>query len=449
MIDVKLIAETNQEVEDLTSHAAKTCYTSKAPQMGQRIDVKNALFNTGHHTTLQHNYFTFALEGISVGAVTFGLHLASPFYNTDQRSGRYSKMYSNPDLESIEKYISHFYPDLKNKDEILDFIKMGTDIYSENINEAIPLVKKALKDERPFINEEALERSAPKVAQEQLRNFISIVAPTALDFTINISALTAFYRAAWTPELKEVFGKMKDEVIKAHPEVEYMFEEKSQRNESWSPKLEKDVAIVKDLPELKLLACDIDEDSIDLNKYNKDSVDVNYFTPEKMENNVNTIKTEVAFSIATMGQDQRHRAIKRTAPTFTGNFYLPKLMQQIPSLKEKAEEYMNLWLKLAKEIPSTLATVIAPYGAMVKYKKLSDINGLQHEQGKRTCFCAQEEIYWVSALTRKALQEKGYNKTCEIFAPACYSDKCIEGKRYCGRDLKNERDNSFFPHREV
>ncbi|MCV6599416.1 MAG: FAD-dependent thymidylate synthase [Alphaproteobacteria bacterium] len=447
MINVELIAETNQEIEDLTSHAAKTCYTSKVPKMGQKIDVKNALFNTGHHTTLQHSYFTFSIEGISVSAATFGLHLASPFYNTDQRSGRYSKMYSNPDLEQIKAYINHFYPNLNKLDKVMDFIKLGTDIYSDNIDKLTPLVAEKLKKERPFSRDDAIERTAPKIAQEQLRNFISIIAPTALDFTVNISALTAYYRSAWTPELKEIFGKMKDAVIQKHPEVSYMFDENKNRDINWHPEFERNYSKVKDLPELKLLEVNIDEKALDLEKYNKDSVDINYFTPEKMENNVQTIKTEVNFSVATMGQDQRHRTIKRTAPSFTGDFYLPKLTQEVPELKEKAEKYMDLWLEISKSIPKTLATAIAPYGAMVRYKKLSDINALQHEQGKRTCFCAQEEIYWVSVLTREALKEKGYKKVCEIFAPACYNDKCIEGKRYCGRDLKDIEN--FFPHRLV
>lgn len=450
MIDVKLISEMDINPEDLTSHAAKSCYTSEPPIIGQKINVKEALFETGHHTTLQHNYFTFALEGISVGAVTFGLHLASPFYNTDQRSGRYSTMYDKPDFEAVEKYISHYYPNLENKQDVLDFVKLGTDIYAESIAKGTELVKEQLKIERPFAPEKAIERTAPKVAQEQLRNFISTIAPTGLDFTVNLSALAALYRSAWSPELRDIYGKMKDAVIEKHPEIFYMFEEDKIRNTDWAPKIDSSSVEVKDTPEVSLLSVDIDEDVLNLDKIAKDAVDLNYFTPEKMENNVNTIKTEIEVSVATMGQDQRHRTIKRTAPKFTGAFYLPKLMQEIPGLKDKAEEFMAKWEEISKTIPETLATSIAPYGAMVKYKKLSDINGLQHEQGKRTCWCAQEEIYWVAVLTRKALESKGLHKLCKIFAPACYTGKCVEGKRYCGRNLQCKKDGcDFFPHRLV
>ena len=59
MIKANLIAKTDVEPRILSSHAAKTCYTSKVPELGATIDVENRLFKPGHHTTLQHNYFTF------------------------------------------------------------------------------------------------------------------------------------------------------------------------------------------------------------------------------------------------------------------------------------------------------------------------------------------------------------------------------------------------------
>ena len=99
MIKVSLIAKTDEIPLNLVSHAAKTCYTSKVPEMGKLIDVENNLFKTGHHTTFQHNFFTFNIDGLSISSATFGLHLTHPFYNTDQRSGRFSKMYSNPDVK--------------------------------------------------------------------------------------------------------------------------------------------------------------------------------------------------------------------------------------------------------------------------------------------------------------------------------------------------------------
>ena len=65
---VELIAETNVDPIVLSSHAAKKCYTAENPTLGQLIDVNARLFTPGHHTTLQHNYFTFSLEDVPVSA---------------------------------------------------------------------------------------------------------------------------------------------------------------------------------------------------------------------------------------------------------------------------------------------------------------------------------------------------------------------------------------------
>ncbi|MDY6407539.1 MAG: FAD-dependent thymidylate synthase, partial [Pseudomonadota bacterium] len=65
MISIKLQARTDAHVTSLASYAAKVCYTAEAPQMGDLIKVKERLFDPGHHTTLEHNHFTFLMEGVS------------------------------------------------------------------------------------------------------------------------------------------------------------------------------------------------------------------------------------------------------------------------------------------------------------------------------------------------------------------------------------------------
>ena len=449
MIEVKLIAQTDKEPEDLISYSAKTCYTASMPKFGERINVENALFRTGHHTTLQHTFFSFELTNISVGAIYFGLHMTAPFYNTDQRSGRYSKMYNNPDLDGIKSYILEYYPNLESIDDVMEYIKMGLDIYAENIEEATENADKALREERPFVKDDYYKAQAPKVAQEKLRSFIPLISPTALVYTVNLSALAAYYRSAWSPEMRDVFKKMKDLVIEKHPNLSYMFEEHLMRDKDWSPKRDLSTITIKDGPEAKLIGYDIDEDSLNLDNISKDAVDTNYFDPEKMNNNINTVKTEVEVSLATMGDNHRHRMVKRTAPELTGGFYLAEILQEIPGLKEKAILFMEKFRDICDKVPDTLASSITPYGAMVKYKKLADINALQHEQAKRSCWCAQEEIHWVSVLVRQALEKEGFSKACEIFAPSCYSGKCVEGKRYCGRDLSTRGKPEFFHKRKA
>lgn len=446
MIKVSLIAKTNELPLNLISHAAKTCYTANVPEMGTTMDVENNLFKTGHHTTLQHNFFTFNISGLSVSSTIFGLHLTHPFYNTDQRSGRFSKMYVKPDFEEIQNYILSFWPDC-DIESVMELIKRGREIYKGNIKKATEIAGNFIREERPNANDEYIEMNAGKIAQEQMRMFISTISPTALDYTINLSALTAIYRAAWSPELKYMTNQMKDLVLNEHPDLAYMFNEKTAREDNWAPKMNFNNIQIKTSPTCEVLEIDFNK-TIQLDIASKDSVDLRYFTPENMDNSVSTIKTRVELSLATMGQDQRHRSIKRSTPELTGSFYLPPIPKEL-GLENIALEYMQQYAELAIRIDKNLALAIAPYGVMASYTKLSDLNGLIHEQEKRLCWSAQEEIYHASKQLHDYLMEHNHKDLAEKLTPACYKKACIEGRRYCGRDVSKLKTDKSIPPRKI
>jgi len=446
MIKVSLIAKTDESPLNLISHAAKTCYTAAVPEMGTIIDVENNLFKTGHHTTLQHNFFTFNISGLSVSSTIFGLHLTHPFYDTDQRSGRFSKMYVKPDFEEISDYILSFWPDCDIK-MVMDFIKTGRKLYKDNIKKATEIARMFIQDERPNASDEYVEVNAGKIAQEQTRMFISTISPTALDYTINLSTLTAMYRSAWSPELRYIISKMKDLILENFPDLTYMFDERVIRKDNWAPKANFNDIAVKLSPSCEVLEINVN-DMIRIDNEMVDSVDLRYFTPENMNNSISTIKTKVELSLATMGQDQRHRAIKRSVPELTGSFYLPPILKEL-GLEEIALEYMKQYVSLSQMVDKNLALAVAPYGVMTSYTKLSDLNGLIHEQEKRLCWSAQEEIYHLSKQLHDHFVNHGYLNLAEKLTPACYRKSCIEGRRYCGRDLIKIKENKEIPQRKV
>ena len=84
-------------------------------------------------------------------------------------------------------------------------------------------------------------------------------------------------------------------------------------------------------------------------------------------------------------------------------------------------------------------------------KKMADLNALIHEQGKRTCWCAQEEIYHLSVALREVLAEIPEAKELlSVLAPPCFvCGKCQEGARYCGRDIKGTSKENYFSKRKV
>lgn len=454
MIKVELLPDT-VTIPEKISFVAKGCYQAEKPKIGELINIKNALFETGHHTTLQHNAFSFFIEGIAISDVTFGLHLASPFYNSSQRSGRFcGKMFDNPDFDFLSAYIRRYWPNIPEEQHkgIMDFVGSGIRMYRDNIAKATEVAKQFIKEERPFASEKYIEQNAPKFAQEQLRVFISTIFPTALTFTINLSALVAFYRVAWSPPLIDIITLMADILLQKYPELGYMFVRRDGNNPfSQLPRVEPlrwlDGILVKPKSHLD----SVGNSSKFINPLPEDvhPLDLLHFDPIYMDNNVEEIKTKVEISIATMGQDQRHRTVERSKPNFTGNFYLPPIPKHL-GLESEALGIMESWLSLwSNEIPQTLSTAIAPYGAMVGYRKSASYNDAIHETAKRLCWCAQEEIFHLNLSLRKQVvsQEGKDSPLLQIFSPHCVrTGKCGEGNRYCGRDIKN---SSCFTERKI
>lgn len=455
MIRVELLYATACNPIESASHAALECYQAEPPQMGKRINVEDVLFRPGHHTTLQHFYFTFNIEGISVGDITFGMHLASPFYNSDQRSGRFcAKMFVDPDFRSIEKYVRKFWPEISSaaRRDIMKYVENGVGIYHDNIGQATKAARELICKERPFAKGKYVEQNAPKFAQEQLRTFIPVIFPTGFDYTINLSALVAIYQSAWTPAMRYVADAMADIVIHEYEELAFMFDAKNLNRKDWGVPVESGARSgLSNSPSLELL------DIIGLDAFKKAEygemhpTDKLHFRPELMDNSVGEVRTRIEISTATMGQDQRHRTIRRSSPVFTGTLYCPPIAKVI-GLENEAVGFQKKWLELTERVPSSLATIIAPYGANVSYVKVSEFNALIHEQAKRLCWCAQEEIYCISNKLRKEISMK-YGMDCpllSVLAPPCFENgKCLEGPRYCGRDIELRHGEEYFPRRSV
>lgn len=440
MINVKLIAKTDVGPQELASFSAKGCYKDEEPHMGEVMDVETNLFNVGHHTTLQHNYFTFWIEGIAVSDITFGLHLANPFYNSSQRSGRFcAKMFANPDYEIIGGYIKQFWPDLTvySYNEAINFVRHGIKIYQNNIAKATEMAARLIEEERPFASRKYIDQNAPKFAQEQLRVFIPTIFPTALTITLDLSAIGAMYRSAFSPAMLFLTEKMAGIILSLYPDLEYLFK-RDDDIDVHIVQCEESVGIMIKPYHLRIISTGDDKRFIMPEPKDLHPTDLLHFNPKYMDNNTEEIKTEIEISVATMGQDQRHRIIKRGLPNFTGNFYLPPIPHLL-GLEFDAGELLGKYFSLL--VPKNLKRALAPYGMMVRYRKTASYNAVIHELGKRLCWCAQEEIFHLALKLRAEIIREKEKKSplLEMFPPSCIrTGKCGEGGRYCGRDLKSD-----------
>lgn len=491
MITVKLLPGNRVSPIVAASFGALSCYMSKFPKWGKIIDTFNKLFKTGHHTTFMSapSYFTFQIEGISVGDITFGLHLSSPFYNSSQRSGRYcSAMFIkfvkrikaklreylvkvfpayrpeefeevveefNPEkkLEEIKSYIKEFWPEVRGGklNLVMDYVQFGISVFQANIEAATIKAVELAKKERPFVRAESLEANAPRFAQEQLRMFIPVITSTGIVYTVNLISLIALWESSHTPAMRYTTGEMVRQVLEKFPKLSPMFNEGNRRKDDWAMMISARVERISTEPRAELLSIDEEDNFVLPNPFHRHPVDKLHYVPELMDNSVGDIKSSVVLSVATMGQDQRHRTLRRGKPEFTSEFYLPPIPNEL-GLKDKALGMLLKWQALYSEIPASLAMILAPYGAMVSYKKRGSFLAIDHEQGKRTCWCAQEEIYWAGVQLRKGIEKKlgSSHPLLQIFEPPCYrTGHCAEGDRYCGRDLKLRGKKNYFPRRNV
>ena len=113
-------------------------------------------------------------------------------------------MYDNPDMVDIHNTLTTYYPNVPSKyiTEACGFICRGLNIYAANKDKVTAMARDAIHRERPKANDKYVESNAPKFAQEQLRMFVSMIAPTALDWTVDLATICAFYRTAWTPFMR-------------------------------------------------------------------------------------------------------------------------------------------------------------------------------------------------------------------------------------------------------
>ena len=452
MIKVSLISEPNVNAEDLIAFGARSCYQPTEPKIGEKMDIKSRLFDVGHHTTFQHGHYTFFIEGIAIGDLTLGLHLTNVFYNSSQRSGRFcSQMFVSPDFDEIAGYLNYYDLNIREFIGAMDYLASGFRIYNRHLAKAESLARKFIREERPNASDGYIVQNALKIAQEQLRVFIPVILPTALTYTINLSALAALYHTAWSSPLMDLTQQMADLILKKNPNLNFIFS-RSERERQGLPMIRRFLSDsgcgISLKPHSQVVSFGDFQYFQVPNRQDLWPIDLLPFEPAFMDNNTQELKTDVEISLATMGQDQRHRTVRRGQPIFTGNFYLPPLPRCL-DLEADALALMNKWKENIfgnPNIPLTLACSLAPYGAMVKYRKSASYNALAHEFFKRLCWCTQEEIYHASVQVVEQIKSHLGPDSPLLAAmkpPCAMSGVCGEGKRYCGRDIAESVRNPF------
>jgi len=122
---------------DTAVGAARTCYAQnlikpedvkKKPELAEKIH--DAVYEAGHHTTIQHPQYGFTIKGISRQCLWTFLH-SHPFYNSEQQSQRYVEM-------KPENFVIPPIPESDEKEIFLDVVREQVKTYKEIIEDISP-----------------------------------------------------------------------------------------------------------------------------------------------------------------------------------------------------------------------------------------------------------------------------------------------------------------------
>lgn len=436
--------------------SAATCYQptfDDAYNKSENIDVHGTLFKAIHHTTMQHqsHYATFKIDNIPISLVTFGLHMGHPFYNSSQRSGRYCKTMfeSNSRFDQYVRTFVERHTSIANPDVLINWLHRGLNFFNENLDDAAQVALNALQRERPFYKQNA-EVQALRIAQDQLRCVLSTIAPTGLIHTVNITSLFALYLSAWNTPMKSLLQQMLDEFsesdfgefVKDIPdqEIEYTptfncMEERTQL--VYDPS----VRVLNSMEECRNIRSIIEKLYND--KQNKLPIDTLLFNPKfnpisELSNRNLRVLTTVP--VVTFGQDQRHRTIKRSNPTVTGEFYVPPIVAGLPKAQAFCQQHMDEYFEMVKLFSPKDMIHFIPYGAMVRYVKEADPRAYLHSINKRLCWNAESCIAKMEQQTLNQL----YFDSKSPLGPGCFTQSCHEGQRWCGRDINVKMERNLL-----
>jgi thymidylate synthase ThyX len=473
--------------------AARTCYSprvilAREITERQRDNIGKLTYEGGHHTVYQHAHFEFGLENVSRQFVWTFLH-SYPFYNSEQQSQRYVK------LNQPRAFVPPLAGEAAGVYEraVLDAWESYSKL-SVLLKEDTFRILKQLRYVTPRASAErlkAIERDAEKKAIEVARYVIPLSAFTAMVHTISGITLYRLWRMAESGdapyETRLVVGAMVDAVRQHDPlfldkvaveplpatDLPETAEPRVQaRGETFAREFDERLAqrvsrlvdysdraeeIVADAVRAVFGASanDLDADeALDRalnparNRYRLDALNLSFHSPLMRALHHASYTFAKRLSHTADSQDQRHRMVPGSRPllsfadTRTPDYVTPHLIAANPVANdeyrvamERAWAAKNRLLDLG--VPLELALYVLPNAKAVRFLESGSLLALLHKWTMRTCFNAQEEIYYAS-MDEVAQVRQVHPRLGRHLGPPCVirngliSPRCTEGTHFCG-----------------
>lgn len=485
-MDIRLINSFKDPIKN-TIAAAKTCYSSKGIvypdeiEMSERDnEILNNIYKGGHHTTFQHQYLQFAIDGVSRYLVITFLH-NHPFYNSEEVSQRYVR---------VQKQ-NMVIPSFQNQ-QCTGLFEKCLELQFEAYEELIELLTPHIRENYFKIfpgrlkKEEKYELQIKRLARENARYILPLASKTRLYHTVNVITLLRYYRVCkiigcCSKEQFILVNKMIDALLEVDPIFANIIQEPLDTPiESIEPKDRKSVingfdSVFEEYKFSYLMNCDGASSKYDVLMHNI----VTQLNPYKNNmlaetldllsfGNISKILPIVKFSfmkrisMASFAQSQRHRTIDVLTPVFpldsfvgTPDVIVPKVIEDLSVAKNKYLDTVDIIYNYVREIinKSNLdvfnAMYLLPTGSVVRFVETGNLLNYRHKYKMRLCYLSQYEIWKTSIEEVQQITNK-YPEMGELLLPPCgihnlakIKPTCPEGERFCGIDVWNLRHEEY------
>ena len=498
------VALTNGFTEpyDNSVATARTCYSSRivstadvskderARQLRDRIAQET--YVAGHHTTLQHATFQFAIEQVSRQAIWSFLH-SHPFYNSEQVSQRYVEVKPGnvliPNLPEAELAVYR-----SAVSQALETYQVLNELLAPRVAEEFFSIFPARRRQP-----EKWQSVIKKKSQEISRYVLPLGTFAHLYHTISGITLHRYHRlcqqwdvptetlllvkamVAEVRKLDPLFFDRIEDPLQLEDTLEYrtlaqagrlgLGDSKTRsflaefdgelgprraRLVDWSSNAETSVAAavraVLGLGRSELT----DEAALERvlspveNRYWGESLVLGTLSKLTRALSHAHYTFQKKLSHAADSQDQRHRMTPASRPVLQAHFVpdhvdviVPELIEAVPLAKERfLETCSGLWSSIHRLLDAGVAPEMAlyllPNAFPIRFHESGELLHLHHKWVHRLCYTAQEEIWRCSleeVMQVRALHPllaRHIQPPCTLRKQAGITPFCPEGARFCG-----------------
>ncbi len=478
---------------------ARTCYSPRgiitAEEVARKPEARDRLaksiYHAGHHTTLQHAHFQFALDNVSRQFLWSFLH-AHPFYNSEQVSQRYVEVkpgsYAIPPLEGAARQIY----EQTALEQIADYQRLIQALTPAAAREYYRIFPAR---QRTAATQETAAKDIKKKAQEIARYVLPVATFAYLYHTVSGLTLLRYYRLCEqfdAPlETQLVVGEMVRQLLEADPSFQAILEEPIPIEETpeyrffvehhqgaatareFIGEFDRELGgrtsrLVGRKPENEALVAQAVREVLGLGRARLDdeaairlALDPNHNPYFGESLNLGTLSKltralvhanytfKKKLSHAADSQDQRHRMTPGSRPilaahaTGTPDYIRPVLVDRQAAAREIYDASMaRTWEAIARlgelGVPDEFSAYLLPNAVAVRFTESADLLHLHHKLKSRLCYNAQEEIWRASLDEARQIRELEPTLGAYLLPPCglrimtSARPICPEGERYCG-----------------